>query len=265
MLEFLKLNISWVKDIATLVFAGTATIIGILTYLRAKKTLLQPIRTETIKKQAELLTNFLKFLKQNDQSFEKGLDYVNLVQVNVLASLRDYGFVFSDQEKLTQNLSKNLVGWIPCGKSNQLKDVQVVDVFENSTDSFENFNLGKEKFENLKTKSIDIEKVYQTRTLIEFMKQVSEFSNDPFMPKSIQKTLTEFIDSVHYNLTIILKQEIETFILEFSELYFKDGKAPKFNSAGIYNRFNHSRKHHRPTISKLRTDIRRYLLIDEPW
>ena len=94
MLEFLKLNISWIKDIATLLFAGTATIIGILTYLKAKKTLLQPIRTETIKKQSELLTSFLKFLKQNDQSFEKGLDYVNLVHVNVLASLRDYGIIW---------------------------------------------------------------------------------------------------------------------------------------------------------------------------
>ena len=54
MLEFLKSNISWIKDVFVVVLTSVATVIAILTYLRAKETILQPVRTEVIKRQTEI-------------------------------------------------------------------------------------------------------------------------------------------------------------------------------------------------------------------
>jgi len=93
MIDYIKENISWLKDLFTLLFVGTGTVVAIFTYRRAKATILQPIRTEVIKKQSELLSKLLQTLNENNQSFEVGLDYVNLVHINVTLTLRDYGFV----------------------------------------------------------------------------------------------------------------------------------------------------------------------------
>lgn len=37
-IEYLRLNLNWIKDLATLVFTGTATVLAILTYRRARAT-----------------------------------------------------------------------------------------------------------------------------------------------------------------------------------------------------------------------------------
>ena len=62
MIDFISTNIGWVKDSFTTIFAITGTVLAILTYRRARYTILQPIRNEVIKKQSELLTNLLRIL-----------------------------------------------------------------------------------------------------------------------------------------------------------------------------------------------------------
>ena len=59
MMDYIKDNINWLKDLFTLIFAGTMTVVAILTYRRARATILQPIRTEVIKKQSEILSSLI--------------------------------------------------------------------------------------------------------------------------------------------------------------------------------------------------------------
>ncbi len=210
------MNINWIKDIVTIIFAGTATTIGILTYRRARSTILQPIRSEVIKKQSELLSKLLKLMKDNNQSFENGIDYVNVVQINVLCTLRDYGFVFKEHSKILEKMSTEIVGWSPCGKSEQLNDVEVIGTFNVPKTDDKSIDYNKEKYENLKNGQIDIDKIYYTKTLIDFKKELSEFANDPFMPVSIQKSLNQLIHAIQINLVSHLKSVLEKFMLEFS-------------------------------------------------
>jgi hypothetical protein len=58
-IELIKNNITWLKDFATILFTATGTIVAILTYRRARATVLQPIRNEVIKKQSEILVELL--------------------------------------------------------------------------------------------------------------------------------------------------------------------------------------------------------------
>ncbi len=126
MIDYIKGNISWLKDVFTLFFVGTGTVVAILTYRRARATILQPIRTEVIKKQTELLSKLLHTLSNNNQSFEVGLDYVNLVQINVMLTLRDFGFVFKGHNETIEKIKDSVAGWTPCGRTNILKDVRIV-------------------------------------------------------------------------------------------------------------------------------------------
>ncbi len=122
-----------------------------------------------------------------------------------------------------------------------------------------------EKYKNLKKGEINIDKIYLTRQHSEFVKLISDFKSDPFMPTSIQRTMEELFTNISNNLAIVLKGELEVFMIDFSKGYFEKGDAPHFDPVGVYNSFNHSRVHHRPTLEKLKNEIRKHLRIDEKW
>lgn len=265
MIEYIKENIIWLKDLFTLLFVGTGTVVAILTYRRARATILQPIRTEVIKKQSELLSKLLQTLNDNNQSFEVGLDYVNLVQINVMLTLRDFGFVFKEHKELFEKIKEGTVGWTPCGRTNILKDVEIIGALTEVSEKKRESDYGPEKYSNLRKGEIDIDKIYLTKQHSEFVKLISDFKSDPFMPSSIQKTMAELFNDVSNNLAIVLKGELEVFMIDFSKVYFEKGNAPHFDPIGVYNSFNHNRVHHRPNLEKLKKEIRKYLRIDEKW
>ncbi len=265
MIDFIRDNISWVKDFVTLGFAIIASIIGILTYRRARYTLLQPIRSETIKKQSEILTNLLDFLKVNNTAFESGIDYFNIVQLNVYMVLNDYGFVFKNHETLIKETQKDISSWIPCGKSKVLHDVEVIQTFKTLAEKHDEIDIGKKKYDLLKEGIADVDKLYITHNHSDFMSQLSTFISNPFIPTSFVSIMKEYSHSIHYNLSVVIKDELEKFLIEFSDYYFKEGNAPEFDSVGVYNSFNHARKHHNMTLQSIRKEIREYMLIDKQW
>jgi len=265
MIELIRENISWIRDFFTIVFTGTGTIVAILTYKRAIATILQPIRTEVIRKQSDILSRLLNLLKDYNNSFEEGLDYINLVQTNVIMSLSDYGFVFKEQNELMEKIKVNTNSWLPCGKSNMLKDIEIIGVFSEKEENSSTNKLGLEKYNNLKVGKVDIDKIYLTKQHINFVKTISEFNKDPFIPSTIQNILTELFNDINTNLLIVLKNELEIFLIDFSKLYFEKSDIPLFNPIGVYNKYNHSRIHHKKILENLRGEIRKYLRIDEKW
>jgi len=58
-LQFIKNNIAWVQSFLSIIFTFVATVVSILTYKRAKATVLQPIRNDVIKKSRDI-TRFIK-------------------------------------------------------------------------------------------------------------------------------------------------------------------------------------------------------------
>lgn len=101
--DLLKANISWIKDVGTLVFTAVGTYIAVLTYKRASATILQPIRSEVIKKQAELLTRLLEYISQG---IELKIGYMGLASVNTFIILSKYGFILSNHKEIMDNVGK---------------------------------------------------------------------------------------------------------------------------------------------------------------
>ena len=140
MIEFISQNISCIKDGFTTIFALTGTILAILTYRRARHSILQPIRNEVIKKQSSLLTDLLKTCQPGSE-FDRNLDYFNLVRVNVYLHLKEFGFLFKDQKKTIDFISEAVSGWTPVGNSIVLKDVEVVGTFQKNPTCLKMINL----------------------------------------------------------------------------------------------------------------------------
>ena len=268
MIEFIKENIGWIKDLVMLFFAGTGAVVTILAYRRARATILQPIRNEVIKKQSELLSEVLS-LCQHSSKIDDGLDYIKLVQANVICHLRDYGFLFRNQAELFDVLDSSIAGWLPCGETPVLEDVEVIASFTPEKTDAKNPNemveVGKKKYEDAKKGIIKIDKIYLTKAHKDYMEKLHLLSINPFMPTVIQAVLFQLIADVDKNLAEVLKNVLKSFVREFFERYSEGKGHPNFDPTGVYNEFNHQRVHHRETINKLFKETRRYLRIDESW
>lgn len=70
----MEFTLTLLKDLMTIVFYAVASTVTILTYLRAKAAVLQPKRTELVKKQTESYSSFLAFINENENSIDNGLD-----------------------------------------------------------------------------------------------------------------------------------------------------------------------------------------------
>lgn len=268
-LFYIKDNIAWIKDIFTVIFAGVATILAIFAYIRARATILQPIRNEVIKKQSELLTEMLNHIAHSDNSIDNGLDYVGIAANNAFLILRDYGFIFKNHKEVLERVQEQIAGWIPCGKSNILKDVRIVGMFNEKEvakqDVNDSLTLGKEKFEKAKEGLIEIDKIYFTKKYSEFFKKLSDYSGNPFLPANIQKVLSKILEDIHVNLTQNLKLTLDNFMKVFCDSYFNKKEVKDISPIGVYNDFNHNRIHHKTDFEVLKNEIRNYLRIDERW
>lgn len=268
MIEFLKENITWIKDFVMLLFAGTGTVITILTYRRARATILQPIRNEVIKKQSELLSEVLN-LCHPPSKIDTGIDYIKLVRANVLLQLRDYGFVFRDQSELFEAVNKEIGGWIYCGESRILKDAEIVGSFRSEAGENKNINdlneAGKKRYEDAKKGIVSIDKIYLTIDHKDYMGKIHLLSTNPFMPAAIQMVLSQLILDINKNLRENLRRVLEDFVREFFKKSSEGAVYPRFDPVGVYNDFNHLRIHHREAINRLLKETRSYLRIDESW
>jgi hypothetical protein len=266
MIEIISKNIGWIKDGFTILFTLTGTILAILTYRRARHTVLQPIRNEVIKKQSELLSNLLSMC-QPGSKFESSVDYVNLVRVNLYLQLKEFGYLFNDHKKKIEMISNAVSGWTPVGESLILRDVEVVGAFKkDKKDKKESdSSYGKYKYDEAQIGNIIIDKVFLTKEHSLFVHKIEILANDPFMPKSIQLSLQVLLIDINKNLKDVLPEVLIEFLHEFIDKAKAGEGYPSFESAGIYNNFNHVRVHHREKIHQVMMEIRDYLKIDETW
>lgn len=268
MIDFFKENITWIKDFVMLLFAGTGTVITVLTYRRARATLLQPIRSEVIKKQSELLSQVLALCQSRDK-IDKHFDYFMITQLNVLLHLRDYGFLFKDHKQIFENLNEQLSGWLYCGESNIIKDVEVISAFSSAKpveeEHKELIETNRTKYEDAKKGIVLIDKIYLTKIHKEYIEQMHLLTTNPFMPASIQNVLNQILLEVNYNLSVFLKETMVCFIKDYFKRGSENNNYPMFNESGVYNEFNHKRNNHKQTIEKLLKETRNYLRIEEPW
>jgi hypothetical protein len=71
---------------AQIAFWAIASIIAVLTYIQARRTILQPFRTELFKKRLETMTDIMRlFLGKNELSLRSAFDFEKLFSVNAAA------------------------------------------------------------------------------------------------------------------------------------------------------------------------------------
>lgn len=88
-MQWIISNISWIKDVLWVIFTLIAIIIAILTYRRARYTLLQPLRSEVVKRQTELLAELPEYIAGSKKIINFGIDYMGIIACNAYKLLEN--------------------------------------------------------------------------------------------------------------------------------------------------------------------------------
>ena len=262
--DILICNLTEIKDFLWIVFTLIATIIAILTYRRARFTILQPLRTEVIQRQTDLLVQLLDFLEDDGIELYSKVDYLGIISCNVYFLIKHYGFILKD-ESLKDAVMNNTAGMLILKESGTLKSVELPQIFNSDSKSVS--DNGKEDYELAKQGIVNLEMLYLTKQHMTCMEKMEYFIKNTFMPQEIQILLSKINDDITYNLKNPLKQELELFI---KDLCMKHKGITEENSISvahiaIYNYFQRKSKKSKAQIKEIRKITRQYLMIDKKW
>lgn len=265
LIKWLWDNLSAIKDILWIIFTLIATIIAVLTYRRARYTILQPLRSEVIKRQTDLLIEVLEAFS-DDNRMMKNLDLFQIVTLNTYKVLIQCGHTLSGSEILQKECDKNLVGGLIVKQGSQLEMFEKPEPFQESgkEEDKTDAEIGRRFCEYLKEGKIDIEIIYLTGKYYESMKKYQDLLDDTFLSKEIRVFLEEIIRNIYDDITVTLKQILEDVALHACERK-KNNEKFSINTIGIYNEFNDKRHDNSRLIAKVRERIRDYLMIDRKW
>ncbi|UFH63876.1 hypothetical protein KQH81_10985 [Clostridium cadaveris] len=257
---YTKENISWIKDIFTIILTFSATIISYFTYQKAKKSLLQPMKSEVIHIQTNMMIDLINYI--NDEFNNKLYNiYLDIVCINLFNTLIDCGYIFNNQEKIKAIIKEKKVGAIPIADENGIiKSIEVISTFKNESETCDE-DVKKENYENLQNGNLHIDMIFFTKEYLECNQIISKYISNPLMPQKISDILEQLLDIINNNLKLIIKKTIEESVIE----YYKLQEKKSISHTGVYNEFNHNRIEHEHLVKEIRREIRKFLKVDEEW
>ena len=207
-MDWLKENITWIRDILIPLFSLVLLIIAVLTYKRAKDTLLQPIRSEVIKHQANLLTELLDYIARTQSSAEDIIDYQGICYINFFLWLDEYGFVLANHKDIEKDVLRIYGGFIARARDdNTIRDVELITPFTPKLHKPKDKPINeskKRRYEKAKSgdsSDVKIDKIFLTKRNNDFWDTCDKFFCSPFMPSSTSRIYSR----IHSNPYLSLK------------------------------------------------------------
>lgn len=264
-LKWIWNNISNIKDFLGIIFTLIATIIAVLTYKRARYTLLQPLRSEVIKRQTDLFIEIMSVFSDESKLLQD-LDLNKIVTLNAFKVLDEFGYILSETEALRKKCNENFVGGMIVKRGKQLDMFERPGALEEPKVNEDNnaINLRKKIYEDLKEGQIDIEMICLTKKYYETMEKYKSLATNAFLPKEIKELINQIIINTCDDISIGLKQTLEEFVLNVYNKR-KNGNEFNINLIGVYNDFNVKRHTNSHLINRIREKTRDYLMIDTKW
>ena len=219
---YIKENISWIKDIFTIILTFSATIISYFTYQKAKKSLLQPMKSEVIHIQTNMMIDLINYI--NDEFKNKiYIIYMDIVYINLFNTLINCGYVLNEQEKIEKIIKKKKCEMIPIpDEDGIIKSLEVISIFKNESEIYNEEDIKKENYRDLQNNKLHIDMIFLTKEYVDFKSVIIKYMSNPLMPKKISDILNKLLDIINNNITLTLKKTIEDSIIEYSKLQEKN-------------------------------------------
>lgn len=189
--SILQQNSEWIKNLVTAICTIAGVIIAILTYKRAKASILQ---SEVAKQQTKKLNELLNLFNGFKQVFLQNIYYEIII-----CNLYEYGKLVGIGFHLSNSLSSNEDD--EDLELDKLRDEWLV--LDASTE-----RCFSDIYEDMESKQTHkpangfkkIDTIYITRSFNEFYRRMLNYADDPFLPKFANKIIKEILKEVDSNL-----------------------------------------------------------------
>ncbi|WP_242294600.1 hypothetical protein [Bacillus cereus group sp. BfR-BA-01381] len=200
-------NIEIIKNICHILFFVVTGIIAILTFIQAKKTVLQPIKTEIFKEQIKELSKVLElFNGKRELELRNDYDFDKILMFNTLIMFDSFAYLFYDieldREKRPYAESKGAI----ISKQKAEKYFQIVDdhvVNEAAASIDKDSSKPDSKAVHAIWSKYELEMISITEKYDESIKKIDAFKKNPLIPKPLLDLLIEYEKRVLDNIDLV--------------------------------------------------------------
>lgn len=261
MLDKLTLWLPQIRDIAHITFFGVTGTVAILTYRSAKKTILQPIKTEVFKEQIKEFSKTLELFYGKDEiALRDDFAIEELIQNNITMMVDSYASLFFDLEPNEEREFKNNAMYRVTRKYAE-------ENFKPANDYISKDTSTKEKVKPHESTKHSIWMDYHHGMLYipaefeEMTKKIESLINNPLLPKRLIELLNEYKDLSNKNAEII-RNIIDESSKEMPTKYVNQEQLMKFSYLWIRQKINHDLIEFQPQAKKIIEYLREYYQAD---
>ena len=261
-------TIEEIKNISNILFFAVVSVVTVLSYLQARKTLFAPIRTETFKLQLKTFEEILLFFQNKSESdFLKGFDLDRIASLNTLEMADSYvSNFFSNEIKIDKEARSKvmapLIGAI-FTLEHANKYLKTVDaetpVIKLVTEEkkINNPAIILANWQKYEQGMVGFTKEYQTQ-----IKELERLAASPLLPKLLREYIGEFKKIGHENLELIGKTITEC-AKRMPEHFPNASDMKDFSPDWVWSEFNKKRGNIEPTANKILDYMNNYLKVEE--
>lgn len=259
----LTTGISLVKDLFQIGFFILIGAISLLTYIKARKTLLQPIRTEIFKEQLKLFQRLLSyFTGKSELELREVFAFEELFHVNCLKLLDDYASSFFGIEierdgrpYNTPNCPETMVS---------LEDAE--RYFELDTKPLRPEAAKQEPRSDARTRAATWRKykyslISLPRRHLEARRELANITDSPLLPKGYLLLVEDYVKTVHENVSA-LGQILTECAARLPEKYPTAEHLQKASTGWIWNQYNRGFQDLEEKATSISSFVREYFSTD---
>ena len=244
------------KDFFQILFFITVATVGVLSYIRAKETLFTPIKTETFKMQIKFFEEVLQFFQnKHETELTEKFDLYKILHVNSHLMMNDYIDQFFKNEieidvEVVKEQMKDFAGAIVT--QTFMEQNFVSPEYHEKTKPEEKENITNPALILSKWRKYEYGKIEFTHKYHNELEQLQNLTASPLIPSELKDKLHEFQKAVQKNLSLVGKVLTEI-SQELPDKFSNNESIKKFESSGIWNRYNKEKEELEPKACLLYT------------
>jgi hypothetical protein len=248
------------KDFANICFLVLTSILAVKTYINAKKTLFNPIRSEMVKYQMKVITDFIDNHTSKGLNLDFSIDYFSLIKINLEA---DYLLNIYTNEYLFENhtfddVDTNRLIYCTENLAGLFEVIKKEDIHYFETTVIGDFEITKQYIQTTMIKSkeeanpdLDLQRLYFTKKFYSIYSDLLNLKTNPFIPKEIKVDVENILNNITRNL-IALYNVLSNHIAEQKDTSYYQ----------ILDKFNERKISHQTDLEKLRKGITEYFKVN---
>lgn len=247
------------KDFANICFWIVTLILATVTYRNAKKTLFNPIRSEMVKYQMKVITEFIDNHTSKGQNFDNSIDYSNLLKLNyetdylfsILTDENEFNSHNFDENEnyMSEFCTRNLGGLFEISLSGEKLNLELVSGDFNTAKLYVQTRVIKDK--ELDNGELTLQRFYLTNKFYTFYADLLNLKSNPFIPQKIKDSIDCILRNIYSN--VIILHEL---------LSFHISKQTEARYQLIYSQFTERKIDHQKDLDILRKSISLYFKVN---